>query len=161
MITTDTHVYFWGGPFSNWHRHFNLIQDPLGCGAIFQSSEQAFMWQKALFFNDHRAADLIENEVDPKLCKKYGRQVKGFDPKLWSCVCLGFMTYVNYLKYSQNAELRQSLLDTGTRTLVEASPYDKIWGVGLSEYDPLILDEKNWRGQNLLGKALMDVRSRL
>jgi len=71
---------------------------------------------------------------------------------------LGFMKYVNYLKFTQNLEFRNQLLETENRTLVEASPYDKIWGVGLEETNDLILDEKNWLGQNLLGKALMEVR---
>ena len=69
--------------------------------------------------------------------------------------------YVNYLKFSQNEIFKQKLLETGNRILVEASPVDKIWGVGLDENDENILDESKWKGQNLLGKALMEVRKML
>lgn len=160
MITTDTHVYFWGGAcvFSNWHRTLGQIKDPLNHGLICHSSEQHFMWLKAVFFQDDRTAGLIENNPDPALAKRAGRLIDRYDDKMWSCVRLGFMTYSCYLKYSQNADLRQTLLDTGNRTLVEASPVDCVWGVGLNEDDPLILDPANWRGTNLLGQALMTVR---
>ena len=155
MRTTDTHVYFYGGPavFSNWYpakiwdRH-----------TPFENSEQNFMACKAHFFCDARIERMIINEPDPAKTKELGRQVRDFCPKSWDCVKFGFMVYVNYLKFSQNGELGQKLLQTGDRILVEASPYDKVWGVGLHHTDDKILDESNWLGQNLLGKALMEVR---
>jgi ribA/ribD-fused uncharacterized protein len=163
MKTTDTHVYFWRAEqcFSNWHRTVAQFKDPVNDGLVFHSSEQAFIWWKAVFFQDHRVAGIVEKEADPALCKKLGREVKGYDDKAWTCVRLGYMTYVCWLKFSQNPDLAKQLLDTGDRVLVEASPYDKIWGVGLGEDDPLILDKANWRGTNLLGIALMQVRKML
>lgn len=161
MKTTDTHVYFWRGPFSNWHRKAGLITDTLNDGLSFHTSETHFMYWKALFFMDHRVAGLLEKEADPALSKKLGREIVGYDDKLWSCVRLGYMVLSNWFKFSQNPDLAKELLDTGDRVLVEASPYDTVWGVGLGEDDPLILDKVNWRGTNLLGVALMRVRTML
>ena len=158
MIITNTHVYFYNGPFSNWHRQRKLITDPLNNNITFDTSEAAFMWWKAVFFQDHKIASLLEQVSEPGHCKALGRQIQGYDDAAWTCVRLGYMNYVNLLKYRQNAALKELLLSTGDRILVEASPEDKIWGVGLGEEDPLISDEKNWRGLNLLGQSLMTVR---
>lgn len=156
MTTTDTHAYFWSGPFSNWERC--LIRDPyldVHCG----SSEQHYMYQKALFFGDDAACSRIAKELNPARAKELGRGVRGYDDKAWQCVRLGLMTWSCYLKYSQNEGLKKILLDTGDRVLVEASPLDPIWGIGIGEEDAAA--GKEWRGQNLLGKALMDVRAML
>ncbi len=157
-VQTDTHHYFWRGPFSNWHRKHKLIIDPIMDDQMFATSEAAFMMYKAIFFNDHRVADLIAKENDPAKVKAYGREIKGYDDKLWACMRVGYMQYVCYLKFSQNEELKAELLSTGSRVLVEASPLDAMWGVKLAEEDPLILDVANWKGLNLLGQALMTVR---
>lgn len=155
MKTTDTHVYFWRGVFSNWHPA--EFTDALG--NKFANSEQAFMYYKALFFGDLTVAAQVVKETNPAEVKKFGRMVKGFDGIAWDLVKVGFMEYVNLLKYRQNEEFRRALLDTKDFVLVEASPYDKIWGVGLSEDDPEILIEAHWKGENLLGYALMKIRS--
>jgi ribA/ribD-fused uncharacterized protein len=89
---------------------------------------------------------------------KVTKHGKNYDDLIWSIHRLSKMTIVNILKFEQNEGFRKELLDTGDKILVEASPYDTIWGVGLSEDDPLILDEKNWKGTNLLGVSLMEVR---
>jgi len=160
MKTTDTHVYFYSGGeiYSNWHSTPKQFIDPLLGDAPFDSTEQAFMMYKALFFGDKESAQIIAMETDPSMVKSLGRQVKNFDEYAWDCVALGYMTYVNYLKFSQNPEFEKQILQTGNRILVEASRRDKIWGVGWYESDPEILDERNWLGRNLLGVALMNVR---
>lgn len=161
MKITDTHVYFWGGTFSNWcPATFSTDAD---VGIKFLNTEQAFMWYKADFFGDLEIRNKIEHETDgnPKEAKKLGRLIRGFDAEKWVKASFTVMVDVNRLKYMQNPKMAKELLDTGNRILVEASPYDKIWGVALGEDDPLILDEKNWQGQNLLGKALMEVRQYL
>ena len=157
MRTTDTHVYFFGGDccFSNWW----TTKDQFKHGPhIFQNSEQAFMYEKAVCFNDREIANQILLTGDPKETKALGRKIKNFNAETWNIMSPHVMYSVNISKYCQNETFLKELLETGNKVLVEASPYDKIWGVGLHWSDDKILDEKNWQGKNLLGKALMDVR---
>jgi ribA/ribD-fused uncharacterized protein len=156
MRTTDTHVFFWGGEFSNWFASYFKYKDH-----EFFNSEQAFMWEKAEFFGDSDIAEQILKTSNPKDAKALGRKVRGFDAERWIVDSYIFMVAVNYAKYSQNPRLRDKLLATDDKTLVEASPYDKIWGIGLSEDDDRCLDEHQWQGMNLLGKALIQVRKQL
>jgi ribA/ribD-fused uncharacterized protein len=158
MRITDTHVYFYSGQeiYSNFHRC--QFKDPTS-GLTFHSTEQAFMWYKGQFFNDVEACMKIEKETNPPMAKALGRTVQGYNEKAWECVRLGFMTYVNLLKFEQNADFKKDILSTGSRILVEASPYDRVWGVGLTADDDRILDKNLWTGRNLLGVALMKVRN--
>lgn len=168
-ITTPTHVFFYSGRtiYSNWHRTKNQFKDPLNNDLAFDSTEQAFFWWKAVFFQDHKIATLLERDTDPGSCKRLGRLVANYDDNSWECVRLGFMTYVNLLKYSQNPAWKAELLGTGSRILVEASPVDRIWGVGLdvteavAYYDSAEYKASGWPGRNLLGIALMSVREML
>ena len=106
-------------------------------------------------------AELILHTQNPKDAKALGRKVRGFDTERWMVGSYAYMVAVNYAKYSQNPRLRDKLLATGDKTLVEASPHDKIWGIGMSENNPNCLDETKWQGMNLLGKALMQVRKQI
>ena len=153
---TDTHVYFWGSPFSNWY-NCKVKHE----GETFHNSEQAFMWEKAMYFDDLEIADLILEASSPSVAKSLGREVSGFNAETWSNVSYEYMVDVCYEKFRQHPKLQILLLSTGDKVIVEASPHDKIWGVGLHWDDDKILDEANWNGQNLLGKALMDVREKL
>lgn len=153
---TETHVYFWGTIFSNWSPVEFKYKNH-----IFHNSEQAFMWEKANYFNDIQTANMILKTSNPRLAKKLGRNVTPFDPDKWNEVCYKYMLDVNIAKYSQNIESKNILLSTENKIIVEASPYDRIWGVGLHWNDDKILNEKNWKGQNLLGKVLMEVRKNL
>lgn len=156
LRVTDTHVYFWGSVFSNFYKcSFELL------GQKFSSSEQAFMWCKAKAFKDEEIAGEILKTSDPKKAKSLGRKVKNYDDAKWDMVRYDLMVKVNKAKFSQNKGLLTILKDTGSRKLVEASPLDKIWGVGLHYEDDTILDESNWVGKNLLGEALMEVRDLL
>lgn len=157
MKTTPTHVYFYSGQqcFSNWHHSPDQIKMN---GLSFDSSEQAFMFTKAWFFRDFDNAARIHLEKSPAKVKALGRAITGYDDAAWECVREGMMAYVNLMKYRQNDAMREELLGTADRILVEASPVDRVWGVGLGEDDPLILDSRLWRGRNLLGEALMTVR---
>lgn len=161
MKITDTHIYFYGGTdgiYSNWYKakFFDSIAK-----VNFSNTEQAFMWYKADFFKSDAVRTKIASTTDPKEVKALGREVKGFNNVAWECVRLGYMTWVNYQKFSQNQALKEELFNTDGKILVEASPYDEIWGVKLGENDPLILDRKNWKGLNLLGISLMQVRNML
>lgn len=156
MKITDTHIYFWNGIYSNWFP-IDFI-DP-NVKQQFHNSEQGFMWHKAMFFLDSEIADKILETTNPRTIKALGRQIRDYDDTKWSKVRYNIMVDVNFFKFFQNENLKKELLDSGDKIIVEASPYDKIWGVGLMEDNPLILNDKNWQGENLLGKALMDVRS--
>ncbi|MDX8341741.1 NADAR family protein [Draconibacterium sp. IB214405] len=127
-------------------------------GFPFHSTEQWMMHQKAIAFNDHRSCCGIMQTETPKAAKEIGRKVKNFNEEIWKRYRYGIVVFGNILKFSQNRELGEFLLSTGNKVLVEASPVDFIWGVGLTEDDPAITNPDNWRGDNLLGFALMEVR---
>lgn len=113
----------------------------------FNCTEQAFMWMKAMTFNDNETAAKILNETDPLKIKRLGREVKNYDDTKWNEIRYNIMYQVNMAKYFHNKDLRKLLIDTKDAYLFENSPFDYIWGVG-----------KKGTGQNLLGKVLMDIR---
>lgn len=156
-VETPTHIYFWSSVYSQWHscRFTNKA------GVVFTSAEQYMMWCKASIFNDYEVAQKVLETSDPKRQKALGRLVRGYDDGIWSTQRLGVVIDGNYLKFTQSEVLRDEILNTGGRVFVEGSPYDIIWGVGLHCTDEKILDESNWRGENLLGRALVVVRDRM
>ena len=156
MKETNTHIYFFGSIYSQWTKSFFIEYN-----IQFTTAEQYMMYHKALLFDDTEIANQILATNNPKEQKALGRKVKGFDVTVWDQKKLAIVTQGNYLKFSQNKKFKEQLLSTGLKIFVEGSPYDSVWGVCLKYSDPLILDEKNWKGQNLLGKALMDVRAKL
>lgn len=128
-------------------------------GIRYNCCEQYMMFKKAQLFQDAITAEKILCEAQPAVQKKLGREVQGYTPAVWDQHKFGIVWYGNYLKFSQHADLRARLLATGEKTLAEASPSDLVWGVGYEADDDQILQPLNWRGQNLLGKVLMSVRS--
>lgn len=186
---TPTHHYFWGGVFSNFYRSPNtsgdriLLRLPLWRSAPavgFYHSEGYFMACKAFLFGDVTGrmtkqiidgqetdvyvASLLERIIEeklPKEAKALGRQVAKFDAKRWQRDARNFMFRAVWAKFSQNPDLARVLLSTDNRVLVEGSPLDAVWGVGLAWNDPLIEDEANWKGTNWLGEVLMLVRGLL
>jgi ribA/ribD-fused uncharacterized protein len=156
MKETATHIYFWGSYLSNWYK-CSFKDDYF----TYPSSEAYLMGHKALLFNDRDSAEKIVQTNDPKKQKALGRQVKGFNDTLWNQHKFDIMVKGLVLKFGQNECLKRQLVATGDKILVEGSPYDKIWGVGLHYEDALILDEKTWKGENLLGKDLMEARNQL
>lgn len=163
MRTTDTHVYFWGDYMSQWHESpFEMRTFPSEAVATkFNCCEQWMMYIKARYFNDMATAAAILATNDPQRQKALGRSVKNYDDVSWSKIRYQVVVDGNLRKFTQNPELGEMLKATGDRIIVEGSPYDKVWGVGLLWSDDRILDEKNWRGENLLGKALMKVREKI
>jgi len=129
--------------------------------ARYICAEQYMMAKKARCFGDKEALGQILSAKDPAQMKALGRQVHGFDAKAWDEVKFGVVLNASYLKFSQNAPLRDFLLQTGSKVLVEASPVDKIWGIGLAASDENAQNPMKWRGQNLLGFALMRVRDEI
>ena len=160
MRVTDKYVFFWGGELSNFYPCNITFFGVDNCWYKFTTSEQFFMWWKAIMFGDDETAKLILDAETPKEAKKLGRKVKGFNEDTWNLVKENVMKSALYKKFVYNKELRDFLLNPefDGKTFVEASPYDKVWGVGLGEDDQMIDDEKNWLGQNLLGKCLTWVR---
>lgn len=127
----------------------------------FSSSEQAFMFLKAHYFKDAK----ILNEIkllgyNPKMAKALGRKVKNFDQAAWDGVCEQLMYLAIKFKFIENGPLRDYLLSTGDSILVEASPYDRIWGCGLGLRDDY-KDYTKWTGENKLGFLLMVLREEL
>ena len=127
-------------------------------GILYSTAEQYMMSQKALLFNDNETNLKIMGSKTPKKYKQLGRQVKNFSPKLWDEKKFDIVVKGNLAKFSQNENLKQFLLNTKNKILVEASPYDKIWGIGMAQDDKDIYNQDKWKGENLLGKALMKVR---
>ena len=153
MIETDKYIFFWGGIFSQWYHSNFLINDIKYCCV-----EQYLMSEKAKIFHDYVMFKKIMDTENPKLHKKYGRQVKNYNDTEWEKIREDIAITGNYAKFSQNRKLYEYLISTENKILVEASPYDIIWGIGLKETDERCLDETKWRGTNLLGKVLMQVR---
>ena len=119
------------------------------------------MAQKAALFGDEETRKKIMAAGHPREYKALGRDVKPFDAAAWDREKYGIVLQGNLAKFSQNPELLAFLLGTGDAILVEASPYDAVWGVKLPADDPRIHNPREWKGENLLGFALMETRDRL
>ncbi|MDH5326670.1 MAG: NADAR family protein [Gammaproteobacteria bacterium] len=130
-------------------------------GVHFATAEHYMMYHKAILFGDALSADKALKAPNPGKAKAIGRRVKGFTEKTWEKERFEIVVNANLAKFGNNGKLRQFLLNTGNRVLVEASPVDKIWGVGMSSDNPAIENPNLWKGLNLLGFALMLVRDRL
>jgi ribA/ribD-fused uncharacterized protein len=131
-----------------------------GPPAVFMSSEHLFMFRKAILFGDLDAAERIITAPTPLSAKALGRKVRGFDEKIWEQHRLNIMIEVLRLKFREPT-LRQYLLDTQNATIVECSPTDKIWGVGLKLGSLHCFQRDRWLGLNLLGTALETVRAEI
>ena len=165
MKITDKHVFF----YTEWPSNFkatSFVWEAFGEEHSFFCTEQAFMWAKAKYFGDEEAAaEILKPKSEgntPIWCKQCGRWVKNYDDAKWDAVRYDYMYEVNWCKYRQDKTLRAKLLDPqfDGKTFVEASPTDKIWGIGLSQ-EQADDDESKWNGQNLLGKAITQVRQAL
>ncbi|WP_416900786.1 NADAR family protein [Micromonospora echinospora] len=130
-------------------------------GTRFATAEHHMMWAKAMLFGDRATAGRVLTVAHPNEAKTLGRQVAGFDEQTWRERRFEIVVAANLAKFGQHPDLRAFLLGTGERVLVEASPLDRIWGIGLAADDPAATDPARWRGPNLLGFALMRVRAAL
>ena len=155
MKVTDKYVFFWKeNPFCNFTRCIIKYE-----GKTFTSSEQLFMWMKAIFFGDDEIADKILKCGSPEEARRLGRLVKNYDDDLWDKNRLNAMRKAVGSKFAQNEPLKKQLLDKkyDGKQFVEAAYYDRIWGIGYNENDALVTPESRW-GRNELGKILNDVR---
>ncbi|WP_224240179.1 NADAR family protein [Hyalangium gracile] len=151
-------TFFWQqeSPFSQWHPAKFVVK-----GKRFTCAEQYMMYGKAELFGDMEVASRILSSSSPKTQKALGRKVGRFDERVWQRERERIVYEGNHAKFTQNPELLELLLATAGTELVEASPTDRIWGVGLSQEDPRIQNPSQWRGQNLLGKVLTRLREDL
>ncbi|MCT2590182.1 NADAR family protein [Streptomyces sp. N2-109] len=160
-------LYFWGhrpprgggigsGCLSQWWQADFAVE-----GVTYRSAEQCMMAEKAWLFGDERTAARILAARDPGEIKALGRQVARFDEETWEAHRYAIVVRANVAKFGQHPQLRDYLLTTGRRVLVEASPVDRIWGIGLAADDDRAARPAEWRGLNLLGFALMDARAAL
>lgn len=141
---------------SNWYPSDFTVN-----GINFSSMEQYMMYQKALRFGDTKIADKILATDDVAKIKKLGREVQGYDDSVWNGVRQIIVYEGLTAKFSQNEDLKAKLLETKDVILAECAVRDKIWGIGLSMTDEKRFDKDKWKGQNLLGYALMLVREHL
>lgn len=158
MKITDKFVLFYGRSeiYSNWHNAGFTMK-----GIRFANGEQYMMYCKAMFFKDEATAARILAEPDPQKVKSLGKAVTPFDEDVWAANRLRLVRRGLLEKACQNPKIALQLMRTGNRTMVEAAPPDRIWGIGLGENDPRALDPEQWLGQNLLGQAWMWVRDQL
>ena len=158
----DNFTFFWqkdtfSGVFSQWFYAPFVIE-----GIQYETAEQYMMAKKALLFKDYENYILIMNEGDPQRCKALGKQVRNFDAATWDRYKEEIVYNGNYAKFDQNMKARKHyLFNTGDTILAEASPFDTVWGIGLAATDPDATNPAKWKGENLLGKILMRVRSEL
>ncbi len=147
--------FFWDGPFSQWSYSPFTVE-----GIEFDCAEQYMMYRKAKLFGDNLRMNMIMVADNPREQKRLGRLVEGFDPDTWRDVSYDIVLRGNMAKFTQNHKHREYLFNT-TKPIVEASPYDTVWGIGLYENDPRAQNEEDWLGLNLLGKVVTEVREYL
>lgn len=150
------HEYGVNGWFSNWYPAVFTVE-----GVTYLNAEQYLMHRKALCFGDTATAAQVMADPDPKTVKLLGRSIAAYDEAAWCAVrqeviCRGLLA-----KFGQNSGLRHQLLATGDAPIAECAPNDSIWGIGIGLEDPRWQDPTQWRGQNILGNALMRVRGLL
>lgn len=150
--------FFWKAQscFSQWHTSEFTEAD-----ITFSCTEQYMMYQKAVCFQDHEIAEKILKSNSPREMKKLGRAVKNYDDDVWESKCYDVVKRGNMLKFSQNPALKEKLFATKGKTLVEASPVDRKWGIGLASTNSKAWNKSTWKGRNLLGYAITEVRDEL
>ncbi|MGB9150539.1 MAG: NADAR family protein [Burkholderiales bacterium] len=157
------YLFFWGHQpgrnsitascFSQWYGASFVVDDQL-----YPTAEHFMMAEKASLFGHHATKAQVMNAPNPGAAKALGRQVRGFDEAVWLRHRFSIVVRANEAKFAQNPELGQFLRQTGNRVLVEASPVDRVWGIGLAQDDEKVNNPNLWQGLNLLGFALMQVR---
>jgi ribA/ribD-fused uncharacterized protein len=153
----EQYHFFWGeAPFSQWTESSFVVD-----GVEYNCAEQYMMAEKARLFGDHDAEQAIMEATLPSDQKKIGRRVKGFNADRWNNVAREVVYAGNHAKFTQNPEMKEQLFATYPKTLVEASPYDRIWGIGMSDFEARTTPPDKWRGTNWLGLELTSLRNDL
>lgn len=160
-------LFFWGhnpsengeitnSCFSQW-----FIAPTVVDGITYHTAEHWMMSKKALLFGDKIVNNRIMASHSPKMAKHYGRMVADYDESVWIKHRESIIKEGNIHKFTQHPSLKKYLLSTGEQIIVEASPSDKIYGIGMDAEDPNTLIPSHWNGLNLLGFCLMEVRDEL
>lgn len=144
--------FFWKNKIAQWS--LDTFADEY---RTYNCCEQYMMAQKAILFEDRDTLKDIMEEVEPRMQKKYGRQVRNFNEEEWNRRARVIVYNGNFLRFSQNPRSKEVLMNTEGE-LVEASPYDCIWGIGLDKNDPRAQDKSKWLGKNWLGEVLTKLR---
>jgi len=161
------YLFFWGHQpsksgeitascFSQW-----WVSEFAEDGISYKTAEHWMMAQKALLFDDQETFYKIIEAKTPGAVKAFGREVKNFENSVWEEKRFDIVVKGNFYKFSQNPDLKEFLHNTNDRIIVEASPVDNIWGIGLVADDEKARSPETWQGLNLLGFALMEVRDML
>jgi len=159
-ITVDTpnveFAFFWSGVFSQWHPVSFYVSVPhpylnITLPVKFNTNEQYMMLCKALLFDDYDTARAIMNTDQPNEQKALGRRVKNFDDARWRDIAKDVVLIGNLARFYKVESSKKHLLSTGNKLLVEASPKDSIWGIGMSDNHPDVNDPSKWLGINWLG----------
>ncbi|KHJ84345.1 hypothetical protein OESDEN_15943 [Oesophagostomum dentatum] len=156
LISDETIIPFFSDKyvFSNHYPCRRLIIH----GKRFTSTEQYYMWSKAKFCKDYSAANAILYLNDPKMIKQVGSQLENFDETRWRHFAWRVMMKAVMAKFKLDRRMRYQLFRTAGSVLVEASPHDIYWGIGLSIDDPNVADPTQWKGLNVMGEVLMQIR---
>ena len=160
-------LFFWGHKpnpdgtisrtcLSQWWQSAFIVD-----GITYFTAEHWMMAKKAALFNDANTLKLILEIENPAAVKKLGRKIKDFDPAIWDLQKYEIVKQGNIHKFGQHPELKAFLLSTNQKVLVEASPFDTVWGIGLSQDAKEAQNPNDWKGENLLGFALMEARDEL
>ncbi len=158
------YLFFWGHQprkdgligdscFSQWWQSAFVVD-----GITYTTAEHWMMAEKARLFKDTETLNKILQARTPAEAKKLGREVKNFDPGVWDTDKYELVKTGNQYKFSQHPDLKEHLQKTGNKIIVEASPTDQIWGIGMAKTDENVENPTYWKGPNLLGFALMEVR---
>lgn len=151
VVDTSKCHFFYGGNFSQWATSPFVYHD-----LSFNRAEQFMMFGKAVMFNDFGMATRIMDAKDPQDQKSLGRAVKGFDKEQWEEHAYNIVLLGNLLKFTQNTDMQSTFDDS--ELFVEASPTDMIWGIGRAMSDDKRFEYLEWRGQNLLGQVITEIR---
>lgn len=154
MKQIGEYTFFYKDKIAQWN-----MKDFYEEGIKYCCAEQYMMYHKAVLFNDFEIAEKIIKSINPKEIQELGRLVKNFNEKVWKENRNKIIIKGNILKFSQNKELKEILFATENTILVEASPTDFLYGIGLGMEDPNLANKDFWRGENLIGIILMHVRN--
>jgi ribA/ribD-fused uncharacterized protein len=155
-MSGERFTFFWSGPFSQWHKSPFTLD-----GQTYNTAEQYMMAEKARLFGDEETREKILATTNARKQKALGREVRGFDTVRWQEAAREIVYRGNRAKFAANEELLAVLFATEGTTLVEASPDDRIWGIGFAEDHPDAQDRSKWQGFNWLGETLTRVREDL